>query len=46
MFYKQVRVGDPTFLGYFIDTGAAAAAKVVEKVSGVDSYIQITRPKY
>ncbi|KAL7131333.1 hypothetical protein ABFS83_13G190300 [Erythranthe nasuta] len=26
-----VRVGDPTFLGYFIDTGVAAAAKVVRK---------------
>ncbi|KAL8508593.1 hypothetical protein ACS0TY_019006 [Phlomoides rotata] len=26
-----VRVGDPTFLGYFIDKGAAAAAKVVRK---------------
>ncbi|ONK64051.1 uncharacterized protein A4U43_C07F21590 [Asparagus officinalis] len=27
-----VRVADPTFLGYFIDKGAAAAAKVVRKV--------------
>ncbi|GER41018.1 N-acetylglucosamine-1-phosphateuridylyltransferase 1 [Striga asiatica] len=26
-----VRVGDPTFLGYFIDKGVAAAAKVVRK---------------
>ncbi|KAG6496574.1 hypothetical protein ZIOFF_044442 [Zingiber officinale] len=26
-----VRVADPTFLGYFIDKGAAAAAKVVRK---------------
>lgn len=32
MCYKQVRVGDPTFLGYFMDTGVAAAAKVVRKV--------------
>lgn len=32
MYYKQVRVGDPTFLGYFIDTGVSAAAKVVRKV--------------
>lgn len=29
---KQVRVADPTFLGYFIDKGAASAAKVVRKV--------------
>lgn len=28
----QVRVADPTFLGYFIDKGVAAAAKVVRKV--------------
>jgi UDP-N-acetylglucosamine/UDP-N-acetylgalactosamine diphosphorylase len=27
-----VRVADPTFLGYFIDKGAASAAKVVRKV--------------
>ncbi|XP_039039912.1 UDP-N-acetylglucosamine diphosphorylase 2-like isoform X4 [Hibiscus syriacus] len=27
-----VRVADPTFLGYFIDKGVAAAAKVVRKV--------------
>lgn len=33
-----VRVGDPTFLGYFIDKGVASAAKVVRKVS---SYILI-----
>ncbi|KAL1537557.1 UDP-N-acetylglucosamine diphosphorylase 1 [Salvia divinorum] len=26
-----VRVGDPTFLGYFVDKGVAAAAKVVRK---------------
>ncbi|KAK8633696.1 hypothetical protein V6N13_014535 [Hibiscus sabdariffa] len=26
-----VRVADPTFLGYFIDKGVAAAAKVVQK---------------
>lgn len=29
---KQVRVADPTFLGYFIEKGVAAAAKVVRKV--------------
>lgn len=29
---NQVRVADPTFLGYFIDKGAASAAKVVRKV--------------
>ena len=28
----QVRVADPTFLGYFIDRGVSAAAKVVRKV--------------
>jgi UDP-N-acetylglucosamine/UDP-N-acetylgalactosamine diphosphorylase len=28
----QVRVADPTFLGYFIDKGVATAAKVVRKV--------------
>ncbi|CAE5958956.1 unnamed protein product [Arabidopsis arenosa] len=28
---KYVRVADPTFLGYFIDKGAASAAKVVRK---------------
>jgi UDP-N-acetylglucosamine pyrophosphorylase len=27
-----VRVADPTFLGYFIDKGVSAAAKVVRKV--------------
>ncbi|RRT52176.1 hypothetical protein BHE74_00050575, partial [Ensete ventricosum] len=27
-----VRVADPAFLGYFIDKGVAAAAKVVRKV--------------
>ena len=32
-FVKQVRVADPTFLGYFIDKGVAAAAKVVRKVT-------------
>lgn len=30
---KQVRVADPSFLGYFIDKGVAAAAKVVRKVA-------------
>lgn len=29
---KQVRVADPTFLGYFMDKGVDAAAKVVRKV--------------
>lgn len=29
---EQVRVADPSFLGYFIDKGVAAAAKVVRKV--------------
>ena len=29
----QVRVADPTFLGYFMDKGVAAAAKVVRKVT-------------
>jgi UDP-N-acetylglucosamine pyrophosphorylase len=28
----QVRVADPTFLGYFIDKGVSSAAKVVRKV--------------
>jgi UDP-N-acetylglucosamine/UDP-N-acetylgalactosamine diphosphorylase len=28
----QVRVADPPFLGYFIDRGVSAAAKVVRKV--------------
>jgi hypothetical protein len=28
----KVRVADPTFLGYFIDKGVSAAAKVVRKV--------------
>lgn len=32
---NQVRVADPTFLGYFIDKGAASAAKVVRKVSKI-----------
>lgn len=32
MLIKQVRVADPTFLGYFIDKGVSAAAKVVRKV--------------
>lgn len=31
----QVRVSDPTFLGYFIDKGVAAAAKVVRKVGSI-----------
>lgn len=31
--WKQVRVADPTFLGYFIDKGVSAAAKVVRKVN-------------
>lgn len=35
MFLKQVRVADPTFLGYFIDKGASAAAKVVRKVNRI-----------
>jgi hypothetical protein len=30
---NQVRVADPSFLGYFIDKGVAAAAKVVRKVT-------------
>lgn len=33
IFWVQVRVADPTFLGYFIDKGVAAAAKVVRKVN-------------
>lgn len=31
--FKQVRVADPTFLGYFIEKGVSAAAKVVRKVT-------------
>lgn len=30
---NQVRVADPSFIGYFIDKGVAAAAKVVRKVT-------------
>ncbi|KAL8513212.1 hypothetical protein ACS0TY_019423 [Phlomoides rotata] len=38
-----VRVGDPTFLGYFIDKGAAAAAKVVRKIcSFSDLWFQVS----
>lgn len=33
VFWYQVRVADPTFLGYFIDKGVSAAAKVVRKVN-------------
>ena len=33
-----VRVGDPTFLGYFIDKGVASAAKVVRKVTSPAPY--------
>ena len=36
---KQVRVADPTFLGYFIDKGAASAAKVVRKVSKITHFM-------
>lgn len=39
----QVRVADPTFLGYFIDKGVAAAAKVVRKVKYF-LYISFWRP--
>lgn len=35
MGFKQVRVADPTFLGFFIDKGVAAAAKVVRKVTSI-----------
>ena len=41
----QVRVADPTFLGYFIDKGVAAAAKVVRKVVNVlnvQAYLRIS----
>jgi hypothetical protein len=34
----QVRVADPTFLGYFIDKGVSSAAKVVRKVRSVQSH--------
>ncbi|KAJ4841845.1 UDP-N-acetylglucosamine diphosphorylase 1 [Turnera subulata] len=36
-----VRVADPTFLGYFIDKGVAAAAKVVRKVTNLPSLFQL-----
>ena len=32
IYLTQVCVADPTFLGYFIDRGVSAAAKVVRKV--------------
>lgn len=37
--WKQVRVADPTFLGYFIDKGVASAAKVVRKVMFLKSFL-------
>lgn len=30
-----MRVADPTFVGYFMDKGVAAAAKVVRKVENI-----------
>lgn len=33
IFCEQVRVSDPIFLGYFIEMGAAVAAKVVQIVN-------------
>lgn len=38
--WKQVRVADPTFLGYFIDKGVASAAKVVRKVTTIRACIR------
>jgi len=38
---KQVRVADPTFVGYFIDKGVAAAAKVVRKVTDESSFFPL-----
>ncbi|RXH85257.1 hypothetical protein DVH24_042025 [Malus domestica] len=37
---EGVRVADPTFLGYFIDKGVSAAAKVVHKISRLFSCFQ------
>ncbi|KAL4377214.1 hypothetical protein GQ457_02G035810 [Hibiscus cannabinus] len=39
--YIQVRVADPTFLGYFIDKGVAAAAKVVRKASREEEFAPV-----
>ncbi|KAM7500387.1 hypothetical protein LguiA_024801 [Lonicera macranthoides] len=36
-----VRVGDPTFLGYFIDKGVATAAKVVRKIINFSSGVEL-----
>lgn len=41
--WLQVRVADPTFLGYFIDKGVSAAAKVVRKVINLIVYFTYGR---